>query len=97
LKAKSQLTDYLLEKDEFNMQIAELKRMKKDNDPNLFTLYQEMLNKYGEPERVAYNMRMESICEEAKSEHLIIRSNSDEKMAPKEQLLLTQPENLVLI
>jgi hypothetical protein len=91
--------NYQLEKDDFNNQIAELKRMKKDNDPHLMAMYQDLLAKYGEPERVAYDMRMDSIYEEAKDhDHLLVRSNSSSS-DPKDNnsLLLAAPENLVLI
>lgn len=77
--------------------------MKKDNDPGLLNLYQELLQKYGDPTRVAYRMRMDSIFEETKDrdhEHLIIRSNSSSSSGPsdtQEQVLLATPENIVLL
>lgn len=39
-----------------------------------------MMEKYGEPKRVAYDMRMESIIEEVKDqpEHLVLKSHSSE-------------------
>lgn len=54
--------------------------MKKDNDPLLFSTYQAMLTKYGEPKRVAYNMRMDQIIEEVKEspDHIFLKSNSSE-------------------
>ena len=73
--------------------------MKKDNDPCLLAMYQELLAKYGEPERVAYDMRMDSIYEEAKAkDHLLVRSNSSSSdPTENNSVLLAAPENLVLI
>ena len=91
---------YKLEKDDFQASIAELKQLKKDNDPRLEKRYQELIAKYGEPERVAYNMRMDSIYDGAnETEHLIVRSNSSsaDSIETSSPVLLTAPNNLVLI
>lgn len=56
--------------------------------------------KYGEPERVAYNMRMDQIYEGAnETEHLIIRSNSSsaDSIEAGSPILFTAPSNLLLI
>jgi hypothetical protein len=56
--------------------------------------------KYGEPERVAYNMRMDQIYEGANdTEHLIIRSNSSsaDSIEAGSPILFTAPSNLLLI
>jgi hypothetical protein len=56
--------------------------------------------KYGEPERVAYNMRMDQIYDGAnETEHLIVRSNSSsaDSVDISSPVLFTAPSNLVLI
>jgi hypothetical protein len=66
----------------------------------MFQRYQELIMKYGEPERVAYNMRMDQIYDGANnSELLIIRSNSSsadsaEAISP---ILFTATSDLVLV